>query len=111
MKQLTPAECAYEAFGGVRETARALGLTFGTVSRWRQSRHRQLSPGSIPQHHIKLLLERAKERNIRLTLEELIFGRGPVSEGIVTVRSGIKVEIKLHDTWASMTNTLAGAGA
>ena len=111
--KLTPAACAFEAFGGVRETARVLGLTFGTVCRWQKTRGRfpkgLIPAGTVPLHHIPALVAEAAKRGKPLTTEHLVYGREPATQGVVTVRDGRKVEIRLHDTWQSMTNTLAMA--
>jgi hypothetical protein len=39
-----PARCVIEAFGGVRKTARILGVDLGAVSRWQK---RGLVPNSL----------------------------------------------------------------
>lgn len=116
-ERMTPAACVFEAFGGVQETARILGISAGTVARWhrgwyagegeRQAKSR--TKGSVPIHHIQALLLEAERRGKPLTLEHLVFGRDPATQGVVVVRSGRKVEIKLHDTFSSMCNTLVGA--
>ena len=106
--KLTPAACAFEAFGGVRETARVLGLTFGTVCRWQNTRG-EITAGTVPYHHIRALVAEAAKRGKPLTLEHMVYGREPATQGVVTVRDGRKVEIRLHDTWQAMTNTLAMA--
>lgn len=112
--KLTPAECVFEALGGVRETARVLSISPGSVSRWMQG----LQPGdakayrrsgAVPRHHMRALMAEAQARGKRLTLEDLVFGRDAATQGVVIVRDGVKVQIKTHDIWQTMTNTLVGA--
>ena len=105
---LSPAECVFEAMGGVRETARVLGIDPTSVSRWVISRRRRA--GVVPIHHIKTLLAEAKSRGKPLTLEHLVFGRDPLQQGVVQVRDGVKIKITMHDTYTSMVNTLTMAG-
>ena len=60
-----PKDIVVAALGGVRATARALGLTPGAVSKWR---------GKVPQGHHERLLEIAKEKRLDITAEMLICG-------------------------------------
>lgn len=111
--KLTPAEVVFQVFGGPRETARILKLTHQSVARWTEGVGRANKPkrraGKVPTHHLQTLLEEAVRRGKHLTLEDLVFGREPATQGIVKVKDGVKVEIKMHDTYQSMVNTLVGA--
>lgn len=69
--RLTPAQVVVKTFGGVRATARVLGLAAGTVSRWQSMR-----AGQVPGRHHVRLIEAAKERHKKLTPADLVYGRG-----------------------------------
>jgi DNA-binding transcriptional regulator YdaS (Cro superfamily) len=66
----TPASVVIDTFGGVRKTARLLGLSPGAVSRW-QTRDGGAVPGK---HHVALLLA-AKSARLKLTPNDLVLGR------------------------------------
>lgn len=112
--KLTPAECVMEAFDGVRETARILGINQGSVSRWTDGlepgEKRLRRSGAVPIHHFERLLAEAQARGKNLTLEHLVFGRDSATEGIVIVKDGKKVEIKMRDRFDYMTASLTMAG-
>lgn len=65
MGKKKPKQIVVDLLGGVRATARALGLTPGAVSRWRDR---------VPQEHHEALLSIARERKLPLTAEMLICG-------------------------------------
>jgi hypothetical protein len=62
----TPAQIVADMFG-VRKLAKALGLTPGAVTHWKDK-------GLIPSKHHEKLLELAKEKRLRLTAEMLVCG-------------------------------------
>jgi len=64
----SPATVAITAFGGVRATARLLGVDASAVSRWQRS-------GLVPAQHQRRLLELAADQRIWLTAQDIIFGR------------------------------------
>ena len=66
--------------------------------------------GIVPQHHFARMIDEAIARRKQLTLEHLVFGRDPAVLGVVTVRDGVKVEIRPHDNFAYMTASLTMAG-
>lgn len=65
---LSPAETVIKAFGGIHATARAIGRTPGAISFWR-------AKGNVPGGAQKLVLIKARELNLDLSAEDLIFGR------------------------------------
>jgi len=71
-EQITPATRVIKAFGGVRETARILGLSSSTVSRWQISRELGGTGGRIPTKRQGQVLDYAREKGIALTAEQLI---------------------------------------
>lgn len=68
-KHMTPAEIVIETFGGVRATARALGKSPSSVSRWQADR------GLIPSSAQQQIMQLARDRGLDLTSDELIDGR------------------------------------
>jgi len=66
--QGTPAEVVADLLG-VRALARALKLTPGAVSHWKDT-------GLVPSKHHERILELARERKVRLTPSMLICGGG-----------------------------------
>lgn len=70
----TPAEIVISTFGGVCSTARILGLTASTVSKW-QNHPKLDGKGVIPRQHYKNIIKYSKDNNLGLTLEDLVFGR------------------------------------
>ena len=71
---ISPAECVIRAFGGVRSTARAIGVEPSAVSRWRKR-------GPIPTGSLLIVLEKAKELGLDITSDDLIHGRDMPAEG------------------------------
>jgi hypothetical protein len=67
---MTPAEKVIKAFGGVRPTARVLGLEPSTVSYW-VNRKKKKAKGSIPVWHHKNILKVANQLKIPLTKDDL----------------------------------------
>jgi transposase len=68
----TPAARVIKAFSGVRETARILGISSSTVSRWQKPRDEGGTGGRIPTKHQTALLKEAQERGVELTPADLI---------------------------------------
>jgi hypothetical protein len=64
----TPAQYVIEAFQGVRATARAIGRSPSSVSKWQIK-------GQIPRPAQKRILEVAQERGLDITPGDLILGR------------------------------------
>lgn len=64
---LTPPKLAVAVFGGVRALARAINRDPAAVSRWARGEH-------IPGHLLRLVHEKAKERGLELTCDELVYG-------------------------------------
>jgi hypothetical protein len=63
-----PAQYVIHVFGGVRATARALGLGKSAISRWNKR-------GLIPSTAQKLVLEKAQEKGLDLSCRDLVLGR------------------------------------
>jgi hypothetical protein len=68
----TPAARVIEAFGGVRATARALGLHSSSVCRWRLPAARGGLAGRVPSRHQSTILRIAQESGMDLSAEDLI---------------------------------------
>jgi len=64
---MKPASYVIRTFRGVRATARMLGLSPSTVSRWQRT-------GYVPSRHHANILAKAKLLNKRLTAKNLIYG-------------------------------------
>jgi hypothetical protein len=67
---MTPAKIVISKFGGVRATARALGLNASTVCQWDNEKERGGTGGVIPQKYFKTIMDTFPE----VTLEQLCFG-------------------------------------
>lgn len=77
-KHLSPADYIIHIFGGVRATARAIGRTPPTVSKWQRGhtqKGHKVSTGALPADVLKPILEKAKADNLDITAEDLILGR------------------------------------
>ena len=64
----TPVDYVIRTFGGVRATARAIGVPFQTVFTWRKS-------GLLPAWQQKRILAIARAQTLDITAEDLILGR------------------------------------
>lgn len=73
---LTPAEYVIQQFGGVGKTARAIGRSVSSVSKWQIPKERRGTGGHIPAGVRHTILAQAKERNLKITSTHLDFG-GP----------------------------------
>lgn len=76
---MTPVEVVVDVFGGIRSVGRALGIEASTVLRWGQRPN-----GRIPHEYMRPLLEAAARRKLRLTLEEVVWGRTGIHRQVVT---------------------------
>lgn len=76
-KHLSPAAYAIQVFGGVRATARAIGRTPSSVSKWPKPKNvdRQGCDGRIPGKVLPLMIEQARKLGLDLTPSDLINGR------------------------------------
>ena len=66
--QQRPVEVAIAVFGSANAVAVALGVHYSRVSRWRKHGH-------VPAEHQAPLLTAARERKLRLTPHDLVYGR------------------------------------
>lgn len=72
---LTPAEYIILKFKGVRATARALGRSPSSVSKWRSTKSEQGTGGNIPSRAARQILAKARELHLDITPDDLLFGR------------------------------------
>jgi hypothetical protein len=72
---LTPAQYVIKVFKGVRATARALGRSPSSVSKWTKSRELRGTGGEIPRGALGPLLSKAKELGLDLNAQDLLLGR------------------------------------
>ena len=66
-----PAWTVVTKLGGVRATARVLGIAPSAVSRWMSDRDNKGTGGVVPQKHWKTLLSYAKQERIELSESDL----------------------------------------
>ena len=64
---MKPAAYVIQEFRGVRATARVLGLSPSTVSRWQRT-------GLIPGEHHVPILKAAKKSGIDISADNLVYG-------------------------------------
>lgn len=64
---MTPAQYVIYVFKGVRATARAVGRTPSSVSKWQKAR--------IPSAAHRRILDIAKEKDLDIQPQDLIYGR------------------------------------
>lgn len=69
--KLDPARTVVAKLGGVRATARILGVNPSAVSRWLVSRQEKGTGGAVPLKHWQALLDYAKQERIKLSVTEL----------------------------------------
>jgi transposase-like protein len=69
---MNPAEKVIAAFGGVRATARALGINSSSVSRWKMPAEKRGLDGRVPSVHQGPILRLAREAGLSLKAEDLI---------------------------------------
>ena len=72
---LTPAEYVVHVFQGVRLTARAIGRSPASVSKWSRPRTEKGADGQIPSAAQRRILEIAKKAGLDITPDDLMFGR------------------------------------
>ena len=70
----TPAAVVIEAFGGVRPTARVLGVSPSTVSRWNSPDRNKKHVGTIPANMHRAIITASKRRRLGITPHHLIYG-------------------------------------
>lgn len=75
MEKLTPAQYVVKTFGGVRKTARAIGIEPSAVCRWRQPKAKNGTDGLIPTVSQQRVLVAARMMKLDITAEDLIIGR------------------------------------
>jgi len=73
MKQ-TPAEFVIKSFGGVRQTARILGINPTAVSHWKVRRPKRGEKGLIPSWMHRKILKKAQRLKLPITSYELVWG-------------------------------------
>lgn len=71
---VTPAEYVIRTIGGVRKTARALGLNAGTVSQWRSPKEKRGRGGKVPGRNFQPILTYARQHKLDITAENLVNG-------------------------------------
>lgn len=69
--QFEPATSIIARFGSAAEVARILDLDKSTVSRWTMSRPQKGTEGKVPRKYWEPLMTAAKQRKVKLTLNEL----------------------------------------
>lgn len=72
---LTPAEYVIRVFKGVRATARVLGRSPSSVSKWTKTKENRGTNGQIPRKAMWELMAKAREMGIDLNPNDLILGR------------------------------------
>lgn len=71
MNRLSPAAEIIDLCGGVRATARILGLNPSAVSRWAMPPEKKGTGGVVPQRHWAAILDHAKQQKLKITLRDL----------------------------------------
>lgn len=74
-KHLTPAEYVILVFKGVRATARVLGRSPSSVSKWTKSKELRGTDGNVPSSAARAILSIARERCLDITPNDLLNGR------------------------------------
>lgn len=70
--RLDPARTVVERFGGIAETAEAVGIHYSGVSKWMKPVAQGGRGGYIPQRHHRRLLEEARRLGVPLTPADII---------------------------------------
>ena len=84
---MTPVAVVIDVFGGIRPTARAIGVAPSTVLRWGTSTRGGRIPGTVPHPYLRRLLDAALAMDKRLTLPELVWGRPGIVRRVFTFES------------------------
>jgi hypothetical protein len=74
-KNISPARVVIRAFDNASRLADLLGLDRSTVGRWDAPEIKGGTDGDVPGKYHRRILELARERKIKLTADEIIFGR------------------------------------
>ena len=98
---MTPVDTAINAFGGVREMARAIDVAASSVSRWEL----------IPPRMIPVVLMAAKARGIHLSAEHLIIGTPGIARARGTVAAHGTTELRDSSPLGYMAHALTIMGA
>ncbi len=72
---LSPADYVVRVFKGVRATARLIGRSPTSVSKWTMPKAKRGSNGMIPSQAQRIILLKARALGLDLTAEDLILGR------------------------------------
>ncbi|MFZ9189601.1 MAG: carph-isopro domain-containing protein [Schleiferiaceae bacterium] len=68
---LNPAAAIVRQLGGIRPTARAVGISPSAVLRWTRPRSQKGTAGTIPQKHWPTLIAFGKSHGLRITIQQL----------------------------------------
>ena len=68
--KLSPAEYVIHVFGGVRATARAIGVTPTSISKWTRREE-----GTVPTSKMKKIIKKAELLGLDITPDDLVLGR------------------------------------
>lgn len=72
---LSPAEYVIKVFGGVRKTARAIGRTAPSISKWQKARDNKGTGGRVPTAAAEIILQIAQRDSLDITASDLLLGR------------------------------------
>jgi len=70
--QFEPANSVIHRFGSAAEVGRILDLDKSTICRWTMPKDKRGTNGSIPRKYWEPLMQAAKQRKIKLSLNELV---------------------------------------
>jgi len=71
---VNPAQYVISEFGGLRETARAIGRHHTSVKQWLETKLNGGKGGLIPSDNHKRILKEAAKRGLDITPDHLIYG-------------------------------------
>lgn len=72
---LTPAQYVIRVFKGVRSTARILGRSPSSVSKWTKPKSSRGTEGKVPGPAQHIIIKKAQELKLDITANDLLFGR------------------------------------